>query len=173
MKLLLIGFIIIFLSNTSYSQSNQIDTFKENIKSEAQIMGNYLVKKDFDKFLIYMYPPIIKMIGGKDKVLEMLKAGLSNGSELIGVEISNPSDTVLINNEIQCTLEQIVELSVKGGKLRARGTLIGISMNNGKKWFFIDASEPIEKLILEYPNLSNRLVIPKAALPVFFKDPKQ
>jgi hypothetical protein len=172
MKHLLIGFIILVLVKVSYCQSNQIDKFKENIKSEAQIMANYLVKKDFDNFVKYMYPPIIKMAGGKDKILEVLKAGLSTGTELVGVEISNPSDTVVVNNEIQCTLEQMVELSVKGGKLKAKSSLIGISMDNGKKWFFIDASSPIEQMQLRYSNLSNRLVIPKSSLPVFFRDIK-
>jgi hypothetical protein len=71
------GLIFGLLTLTS-CQSSQKDQLRNKIKKEAEIMSKLLVSKNYEDFLKYMFPPLIDMMGGREKVLEIFKQGLPN-----------------------------------------------------------------------------------------------
>ena len=44
----------------------------------------------------------------------------------------------MVNGELQCTLPQTIVMKVPNGKLVTKSTLIDVSKDMGRKWFFID-----------------------------------
>lgn len=174
MKAILLFFIsslILSLMTLASCQNSQQDQLKIKVKNEAEIMSNLLVNRNYEGFVKYLYPPLIDIMGGKEKVLEIFKQGLPDGNILKSVKISYPSDIIKVKNQIQCTLEETIELKVRDGRLISTSTLIGISDDDGKTWCFLDAnSKSLETLKMAFPNLSDKLILVGSTKPTFIKD---
>ncbi len=155
----------------TFCQNILNDPFRSRIINEGQTMANALIEKDYNKFIDYMPPQFIEGIGGRDTLLSIFKQGLPDGTSIKKVTISNLSDTVICNNEIQCTLTETTEIIIKEGLLIYKSTLIGISFDNGERWYFIECAEKtLEQLKRTYSNLSDRLVVPLPSKPYFMKE---
>ena len=167
-RIVLMFILIITLTNC---QAPKTSPLRDKIKNDAEKMCISLVTKDYEDFVKYMYPPLIELMGGKEKVINIFNQGLPEGNTIERVKISYPSDTIIINNQIQCTLKEVIEMKVKGGKIIGTSTLIGISDDNGNSWHFIDAnSKSLETLKSNYPELSGRLIFEVSSKPIFIKD---
>jgi hypothetical protein len=149
---------------------------KENdskaIKEQAELMGKLLLSKDFKSFAKYTYPKILDMLGGEEKMIATLENGSkemeAQGMGILSVTVGEPSAIITAGKELQCTLPETLEMKVPNGKLKTKSTLIGISNDNGKNWYFIDTSgKDIKTLQQALPNLSGELVIPVQGQPTF------
>jgi hypothetical protein len=111
-------------------QTKSVDSlnYEKIIISQAQIMGQLLLKKNFNAFVKYTYPKVVEMMGGETKMIEVLEKGSkqmeSEGVKFLNVTIGQPSKIIAIDNELQCTLPETIEMKVPGGKLITRSTLI-------------------------------------------------
>jgi hypothetical protein len=142
------------------------------IKTQAMDMANALVKKDFPAFLKYMHPDIIKMAGGKDKVLQRIDTANAMASKLGAsikkIVVGNPGKIIHYKNQLQVTLPQTSELNSGFGNLTLETTLIAISSDGGKNWYFIDTSiYNVKDVKKAMPELSPELVIPPPKPPQF------
>ena len=134
-----------------------------------------LLKRDFEAFAKFTYPKLIEMIGGEKKMVDILKNGEKEmdkgGIKFLNVTIGEPSSIITKGNELQCTIPQTIEMKVPNGKLITKSTLIGISTDGGKHWYFVDTSgKSIQALQKMLPNLSSDLIIPAQGEPVLYKD---
>ncbi len=176
MKRLSIIILLSFLLGACDDQTKSIElSDNTEVKLQAESMAQLLLKSDFKSFSKFTHPKVIEMMGGEEKMIETLESGTkamaAEGTGFLSISIGEPSKIISINNELQCTLSQTIEMKVPNGKLTAKSTLIAISTNNGKSWYFIDTSgkniETMQKLL---PNLSSDLVISANEKPVFSKD---
>lgn len=166
----IVGFSSCQKTSESKTQTNS-DPYKENIKKEAEKMGNLMVTKDYKNFIKYMYPPLINLMGGEERILSTFEQGLPNGSSIEKITISDLSDTIQIQNQIQCTLKEEITMKVNGGKLLATSTLIGLSEDNGKTWYFLDSNgHSLESLKEKFPNISDKLTITENEKPTFISE---
>jgi len=150
--------------------TNKSDNFKDNIKNEADKMINFLVAKDYTNYCNYMIPPMIDGMGGRENAIEIIKKEMAK-VDLIKVKLSYPSDTVIENQKIQCTLREEIEIKVNEGRLITVSTLIGISNDMGKTWYFLDANnKSLEELRSNLPLLSKRLIFHISDKPTLIKD---
>lgn len=142
------------------------------IQIQASQVAEAMVKADFNKIIDFTYPDIVNMAGGREslrsaleKQTEQLKA-----QEIIfqRIDIGMPGDVVSVENELHCLVPQVIVLKVDGGTLTTQGHLLGISKDEGKNWYFIDAAqinnENVEAIV---PHFSKTLEIPKPIAPVF------
>lgn len=177
MKIIGIVVAFLFFFNACNGQVKPQDTAtkKAIIKQQAEMMGDFLLKSDFNNFIKYVHPKIIEMMGDKQNAIEMLE---KNSKEIIlknivflSIKIGEPSTIIMHNNELQCTIPQTLEIKTSKGRFVATSTLIAISMNNGENWYFVDTStKSIEAIRRIIPSLSKRLIIPKKQQPVFYTD---
>ncbi|HYV93672.1 MAG TPA: hypothetical protein VE978_17995, partial [Chitinophagales bacterium] len=145
------------------------------IKEQAEAMAQLLLKKDFKSFAKFTHPKIVEMMGGEQKMIEGMEKDLkemeSQGTGFLNVTIGEPSKVIVVNNELQSTVPQTIEMKVPNGRLVAKSTLIAISTDNGKTWYFIDTSgKDIQAMKKIFPNLSEELVISEKQQPIFYKD---
>ena len=168
MKTLTILLVLVTFMNCGVTGKEKVKT---KVKTEAQNMAKSLVSGDYEIFTNYIYPPVLRLMGGKEKTMAVLKKGLPNGIKIVAVEIFDCSDTINTDHEIQCTLNERITMKVSGGKLISLSTLIGISDDKGISWHFIDANnQGLDIFRKQFSNLSERLVISKSTPPVFIKD---
>ncbi len=172
-QILAIIFFLLFLT-TSNCQTKTLD-HSIKIKEEAEMMGQFLIKKDYNSFTKFTYPKLIEMMGGKEKMIEQIskefKKMNADGFDFINITFGNSSEIITTNNELQSTLPQNIEMKVPGGRLVSQSTLIAISNNGGKNWCFIDSSgKDILTMKRTFSNLSEKLVIPQQDKPLFYND---
>jgi hypothetical protein len=140
------------------------------IKSQALEMGKALVVGDAKTFSRFMLPELLDEANkiGKanmtmDSAFAMFKAF---GGNVEKISYGNPGKIVEFKNELQSTLPQTTEITSPFADVVLNSTLVAISRDKGKNWYFIDASMgKIDQLKKNLPNLSPDLVIPPPTPP--------
>ncbi|KPE51991.1 hypothetical protein [Chryseobacterium indologenes] len=157
-------FFIVCLSiiNISFSQTSQ----KETVLKQAYEMRQALMNKNYDVFSSYVHEGVIKMLGGKKKMIDISAAAIDKmskeGYHFKKVDFSDASDIITVKNEQQAVVHQKIQMSTPKGNINADYYMIAVSGNNGKNWKFIDTSgKDIQTMRKYFPNLSSKLNIPK------------
>lgn len=173
---LMIVLSLILFSCNRETKSNDLTTYRQIVKEEADKMGNMLLNKDFKSFVKYTYPVIIEKMGGEEKMIQTMEQSYKD-MEASGITFSNvifeePSDIITTEDgEIQCILIQSIEMQVQNGRLISKSSLIAISTNQKKNWFFIDTSgKDMQTLRKMLPNLSDQLKVEPQHQPVFYEN---
>ena len=174
-KFLIIFFSLVLFACNGQTKSSDTSDHSKIIKAQAERMGQLLLKKDFKSFMKFTYPKIIDMIGGQEKMIQIMEKGSiemeSEGTGVLSVNFGDPSEILTEGNELQCTLPEVIEMKVPNGRLVTKSTLIAVSTDSGKNWFFIDTSnKDLQTLRKGLPNLSSELIIPEHQQPTFYKE---
>ncbi len=164
-KFLLFSVGVILLSLCTEAQN-----LSTTIKVQAMDMGNAVIKNDFNTFVKYMHPNIIAFAGGK----ENMKIKMDSAYQMMKqfnvtfkrYWIGSPGEIVKYKNQLQAVLPESTILKTPLGELTAETSMIVISNDNGKNWWFIDTNVyNSEKLKNILPDLSPKLVIPPRKKP--------
>src|ERR1700734_2269173 len=129
-------------------------------------MANSLIKNDFDQFVKYMDPKIIEFVGGREKFKANLDTAAIKmkqfGAAIKKILIGNPGEILAYKGQLQCVLPESTDIESILGTISATTSLIAISIDNGKNWYFTDTSiykaDEVKRLM---PDLSPKLIIPK------------
>jgi hypothetical protein len=151
---------------------------KSNVKAAAKNMGIALVKKDYKSFVKTTYPKVVEGTeGGYEKMVKDLEVQVANmekeGTAILAAWPGEPSTMVDTAGELQCTIPQKMKLKLPEGTLTTVTTLIGLSPDKGKTWYFMDSADRSLRIMRDmFPNISSRLVIPQSPEPAFVPDKK-
>ena len=140
------------------------------IKAQAVDMGRALVSGDVEKFGSYMHPTLVEKAGGPEKMRAMAdtmnKLFVQFGAEVKKLVFGNPAAVVKHQKTLQTTLSQTTYLTTLMGDIEVSSTLVAISMDQGKHWYFIDTSIYQERTLRkDLPEISPVLVIPPPQKP--------
>ena len=118
-----------------------------------------------------MHPEMVKMAGGDDKMNIMADSAMKMfkmmGGSITRILYGNPTEVVKFKDELQTTLSQSVSLTSVIADVEFTSTLVAVSRDGGKQWYFIDTSLYQEsELRKKLPGLSPALVIPPSQHPV-------
>jgi hypothetical protein len=168
MKTIFPLFALLFLAVTSSSSAQPVTdaTVLRSLEKQAKTMVDAFLKEDFANFARYVHPGVVKMMGGKKKVIKTLKEGMeamrSEDLKITKYSLGEPSDILKAGKELQCAIPQFMVITSPTSRVEMESTLIAISSNNGKNWQFIDASDKDRETLKSLlPNLSDDLVIPE------------
>jgi hypothetical protein len=158
-----------FIFSTTFLQA-QYTYQLSNAKQQAQIMANAMVKKDYATVIKYSNPTVVKGMGGAEKMKTQLpeldkKMGQS-GVSVKSINIGEILSIVKVKNEFICSLLQTTQMKMQIGIMQLKGTIIGISNDNGVTWTFTEATgrdrNDLKKIM---PNLNDKVVIAKREEP--------
>ncbi|MBC7383424.1 MAG: hypothetical protein H7296_10620 [Bacteroidia bacterium] len=176
MKNILITSILVFVMACSGEPGNNTASERVKvIKEQASAMGGILVRKDYSAFVKCTYPKIVELMGGEKKMIDIMEKGAmemeKEGSAFLETKIGEPSVVIKAGNQLQCTVPITLEMKVPHGHLTNHSTLIAISEDDGKSWYFVDNSgKSLEVMRKVLPELSAQLIIPEKQEPRFYKD---
>jgi hypothetical protein len=145
------------------------------IKVQAMDMGSAFMKNDFATFSKYMHPNIIAFAGGKEEMKNKMDSA-ATAMKNFGITfkrywIGSPSEIIDYKNQLQSVLPISTTIKTPLGEVIAETSVIVISIDNGKNWYFIDTNVyKVDKLKNVLPNLSPKLVIPPQKRPQFIPD---
>jgi hypothetical protein len=155
-------FLIILITIFSFSAQAQSSL----IKSEAQKMASAYVSGNFDLVVKHTYPKFVKSYGGEKGMAtnltdakEILK---KNGIFFEKTTVGEVGKIYVAGNEKHCVVPQKTILKNKKGRFEVLNYLLAVSMDNGKKWFFVDCNVGKERLLSLFPDFNNDMVIPEA-----------
>jgi hypothetical protein len=140
------------------------------IKIQAMDMARAVLAKDVDKIVYYMPPKLVADAGGKEKMMiardTVNKYMKQFGAEIKKVTIGNPGKIISYKKQLQTTVPQTTEASFMSSTVILQSTLIAISEDGGRRWYFVDTNIYREnKLRSSLPDLSPELVIPPMSMP--------
>lgn len=135
-------------------------------------MAKAMVNGDTKSFSKYMLPELIEAGGGADKVNFMMDSMFvvfkSFGGKVNKITYGNPGKIIKYKNELQTTLPQTTEVTSSFGDIQLSSTLVAISRDSGKNWYFYDTSMGrANQLKDKLPNLSPEIIVPPAEKPKF------
>lgn len=164
-KFLSLFFCVLLLSHLASAQRRS-----PSIKAQAMYMATALMQNDFNTFVKYMHPNIITYAGGAAQMKTKMDSA-SQAMKRFGVRfkrywIGDPGEIIRYNNQSQTLLPQSTTLMTPMGELTIETTMIAISPDSGKSWWFIDTNVyRADKLKNILPDLSPRLIIPPQKKP--------
>jgi hypothetical protein len=161
--------VFIFLFTLAFHGTAQSSTTV--VKAQALEMGKALVNGDAKTFAKYMLPEMISAGGGEEKVNmamdSMFTVFKSFGGNVKKITYGNPGNIISYKKELQTTVPQTTEVTSPIADVVFSSTLVAISRDNGKNWYFFDTSMGrVNQLKDKLPNLSPDLVIPPPQQPV-------
>lgn len=125
-----------------------------------------------DDFATYTYPGLLKLMGGKKKMIALLEKGRADmekqGFRFVSGVVAAPIALVEAGTELHALLPLNQVLTAPGGALHAAGHLLGISSDGGKTWTFIDAANLTPETVRQVlPNFNPQLKLPRNSEPKF------
>ena len=163
-----IAFIIMMFATLSDTVSAQ--PVATVIKTQAIEMGKALVNNDMVTFKKYMHPDLIAAGGGEEKLTVMADSAIllfkSMGGTVNKIFFGNPGEIISFKNELQTSLPQTIYLSTVFADVEFQSTLLAVSKDGGKNWYFIDTSLFKESdLRKKLPDISPSIEIPPVSKP--------
>ena len=140
------------------------------VKSQALVMGKAMVAGDTKTFTQYMLPEVLAAGGGAEKVRSMMDSMFTVfktfGGQVSRITYGNPGKIIKYKKELQTTLPQTTEITSPFADVSMTTTLVAISRDGGKNWYFFDtqmgkANNMKDKL----PPLSPEIIIPPMEQP--------
>lgn len=137
------------------------------LKKQAQDCAAAMMKQNYKQMAYYTYPPIVKTMGGEDKMATKIQNAmgqmLSQGVIFKSVTIGEVKDVVKSNGDLYSTVQDILQLSVKGTIITSSSYLLAYSHNNGIRWYFVDTA-PMKNQNMKqlFPTYPPGYVIPQA-----------
>ena len=164
-KLFLFVLFALILASTAKGQN-----LSTTIKVQAMDLGSALMKNDFETFVKYMHPNVIAYAGGKEKMKAKMDSAYA-AAKLFGLSfkrysIGSPGEIVSYKDQLQTVLPEITTIKTPMGELTVETSVIVISPDGGKNWWFIDTNVyKVDKLKSILPDISPNLVIPPQKQP--------
>ncbi|MCB9045065.1 MAG: hypothetical protein H6550_02880 [Chitinophagales bacterium] len=158
------------------AQIGDVSAAKKSAFLAAKSMDEAMVNKRYDDYAAFIHPRVLENVkGGRAgmtiQVAEQIKELEESGNLLTAVWPNMPENMLDTNGEWQCVLPQYMEYRLPEGKIKATTSLIGLSPDKGKTWYFLDVAERnLAQMRQLFPNLSSKLVIPAAVSPQFTAD---
>lgn len=145
------------------------------IKADAQKCAEAVVKGDYDGIVQYTHPRIVKLMGGKDKMIVVVKKGMEQmqqqGAKFDAASIGEPEAPKKMGAFLTCKVPQHIVIKISGGKLETDSELLAISEDGGKKWTFMDLGPVTKDQFSQiFPELADKIELPAKRPPTFSKE---
>jgi len=163
--------LIALMPTLFFSAARAADADRERaVKEQARAACDALVGGDLDKFVGWTHPKLVQMMGGRERLVEMLKSGQKEmarqGIQLLSATIQADAELAQGGDEWFAIVPYDLEMSVPAGRALVKTWLLGISADQGKTWTFIDGGKLSAAAIKQYfPNFPAKLALPARQQP--------
>lgn len=156
-----INFVFVIMINAVVAQP-----MSSIIRQQALKMSKAMSEMNIKEYAQYTYPTLQEagkeMINAKASMDSINKFRKMLGLEVKKILIGEVSTIVTYKKIMQATIPQTITLKTMMGVVETQTTLVALSNDGGKKWYFVDANlykNPNTKAKL--PELSPKIILPK------------
>ena len=149
-------------------QKTPDDSAKESAQKLARACAEATVKKDFSKVIDLTHPMVVKAMGGRKVAIrlaeEEMKKTEQDGVKMLSVaEVTSTREDLPFGQAHYCVVPVSFQIKVDDSKYFLRSALIGISIDAGKTWKFVDTSMGEEAVRKFLPDMPKELDFPPKA----------
>jgi hypothetical protein len=148
---------------------------KALIKAQAQEIHDAMSKDDFTKIADLTYPALVKEMGGREKMIAVMEAGIkkmkAGGFGYIPSTVEEPSEIVKGGDELFVIVPYELKMKIPDGTMRQKTYLIGISGDEGKSWTFLSGTDDRKMRNHFMPKFPQSLKVPPVGKYVVEKTP--
>ena len=125
---------------------------------------------DFDTLTNYFYPGVLKLMGGKEKAIELLNSRFDslkeNGFVFEKSDVLECQMLFLRRINIAVILKDSIKRLRMARRTKSKSYVLGIYNDETKSWYFIEAKQLKNKLMMNLvlPNFKTSLEIPDDAM---------
>jgi hypothetical protein len=139
-----------------------------NLTAQAKQLEEALGRKDYGKVIDLTYPKVIEVAGGREKMLaettKEVQSMEAEGVVIISSSCGTPTQFVSDAGGIYAVIPVVSKVKATDGIFQTEGCLIGISMDGGQNWTFVDATGKDQKELKQVlPNLDKFNLPPEKA----------
>ena len=160
-SIITLSFICAYLIGQAQTDSASIAPI---IISKADSMMQMFQQRNWIQFVRFNHKGVKDLMGGDEAFISTIETQMKAlpDSAVKKAGVGKLLQLVFTETDIQCVIEQIVEIHFSGMEVYAVTPLIGESKDGGKNWTFFDGSgsSPLIQNKDIKPNLSDRLIIP-------------
>ncbi len=159
-----LAFLIILLAvQIACGQNTPVTENKDlrvaNLKNQADQLIDAWNKNEFEKFADLTHPQVIEKVGGKEKLVLMMKSVSEQSPKIFesfSVSVENPNSLV----ELEGKLFGVVPIKIEGvthqkNKVVTNDCFVGVSSDNGTTWKFVSG----DKFDEIFPSAKGKLQI--------------
>jgi hypothetical protein len=147
---------------------------KKTAKAKAEECQTALITGDYEKYADLSHPVVVEAGGGRKKMIEGMAAEFkkmkADGTEFKAVKVGDPGDPVAGAKVLYIVVPFTFEIATKVNRVAVKSALLGISGDGGKTWTFVDALPGRDSLKKSFPDLPEKLELPKKEPPTVIKD---
>lgn len=164
MKKLLINIILFFTPLSIFAQNDSI-FWKDYAILRAGELEITFRTKDYKYYASLNHPKLVEMMGGKDKFAQTMEEQMKQIEtevKIDSMDFGEPFNFIKCDTTVNCILPQTMIIRMSDTMaLRSTVYLLGTSDDDGRTWYFVDASNGATFLDTIVPFRCKTLVIPE------------
>ncbi len=145
-------------------------------KKIASELAAAMIKGDHAKVVDRTYDKIVEMAGGREKMIrgigELAKAMEAKGVKFHALNVGEPGDVLTEGKFTFVVVPTVMVMRVPNASLTGKSFLLGISLDDGKSWKFVEGAKLTDKAVRGkvLPPLPAQLKLPAMEMPVIVRD---
>ncbi len=147
----------------------QLDPQREAMDLGAKQCLKATVDGDFRTLADLTHPDVVKRIGGKEQMIELVSKGMGEmakkGTKFASGQTETPSKLVKGADGLYGVIPTTLVLDTPVALLTVKSFLIGYSGDDGKTWVYIDGANGADAIRREFKQVPEALVLPEKAQP--------
>jgi hypothetical protein len=116
----------------------------EVIKRAAAKMSDAGSRKDYQALVDATYPGLVKLYGGRQKMIQITKAAMreteASGIKIVSLKIGTPRPPFFSNGRLFSIVPTVNTMAAPGFRITDKSFLLAISSDNGRSWTFVEGS---------------------------------
>lgn len=129
------------------------------VKEQARAACDAFVHGDLDKFASLTNPKLIEAIGGRERMIQLLKSGQkemnARGMRLLSASLQPQVELAQGGDQWFAVVPYQLEMGLPAGRALVKTWLLGISADAGKTWTFVDGgkldADGVKRLFPQFP----------------------
>ena len=148
----------------------QAQNLQAVIEQQAMEMISSMQTGDIDPLLDHTLPELLDMGGGratmKTLITDMLASTKEQGFTIDTIYVGKAGEVYEAGEDLHALIAQHMILGFEGGYVESESTLLAISKDKGKFWYFIDVKQLTDELRdALLPVMNENMVIPEPKEP--------
>lgn len=143
--------------------ASDLDQMNAIFSKDIEKMGQCLINRDYECYIAYNHPAVLKAYGDKSKMKEQLNLAMRQYKDDVGeykkMTFAGIDQVFYDNGNIQAIIDQDITVQKSGSEEVERQKILAISEDNGTSWHYIVLAgmnrEKVEQL---YPNLNSKII---------------
>jgi hypothetical protein len=156
---------VTLLAAATAAQERLGEEAAKRLQAQAEESGRAFLEGNYERLADYTYPKLVELIGGREKMIEVVRMGVegmkAEGFVPLSSVPSAPVQVLSVGKQTYAIVPVKFKMRAPGQVLVSDSFMIAISDDEGKNWKFLSGASVDEaKLKVLLPDAAGKLKLP-------------